>query len=209
MDLNEMNENWQKQAPMLAVIEKENPFFVPSGYFEKMADQIQSQITVNQFDTNNTILEIPENYFNKLEDQIFSAIKLEQLKETTASEIFTVPESYFNILEEKITSKIHTGNGNNSQSKVKAIFSTWITYAAAACIMAFIGVGIYLNTKSSDIESQFSQLPSDDIINYLQLYSDAGDAPIILESLDNEIELSDINSKISDQDIIKYLELNL
>lgn len=203
-----MNENWQKQAPMLAVLEKENPFSLPSGYFEKLAEQINSQIVINQYDTSNTILELPENYFETLEQQIFSTIKLEKIKENAGSEIFSVPEHYFNTLEDRITSKT-PDESKKEPSKVKSFFSTWITLAAAACFIGFIGVGIYLNSNSSDIESQFSQLASDEIVSYLQLYSDAGDAPIILKNLDNKINVSDLNSEISDQDIINYLELNL
>lgn len=206
MDFDEMNEGWEKQAPTLAAIEKENPFLLPTGYFEKMAEQIHAQINIHQFDTDSSILEMPENYFDNLEERITSVIKMEQLKGSDVSEIYTIPENYFNTLEGEITSKVYS---KSSQPKIRTLISKWTTYAAAACIMGFIGIGVYLNTKNNNIENQFSKLPSDEIVNYLQLYSDVGDAPIILKSLDNKIEFSDINSEISDQEIKQYLELNL
>lgn len=209
MDLNEINESWEMYAPTLAAIRKENPFLIPSGYFESMAEQIQSQITINQLDTDTAILEIPESYFDNLEERISATIKLEELKDVTASKIFTIPENYFDSFEARISSRIKAEDNKDKQPKIRSIFTTWATYAAAACITTLIGVGIYLNTKSNNIESQFAQLPSDEIVSYLQLYSDAGDAPIIIKSLDNKIEYSDINSEVSDQEIIKYLELNL
>lgn len=206
MDFDEVNESWEEQAPMLAAMEKENPFLLPPGYFEKMAEQLNAQINISQSVTVGSILKAPENYFDNLEERISSVIKLKQLKESDVAEIFNIPENYFNTLEGKITSKI---NSESSQPKIRKLISKWTTYAAAACIMGIIGVGVYLNVKSNDIESQFSKLPSDEIVNYLQLYSDVGDAPVILKSLDNKIEFSDIKSDISDQEIIQYLELNL
>ena len=37
-------ENWQEQAPQLAQMEKINPFEVPEGYFDTLADRIKQRI---------------------------------------------------------------------------------------------------------------------------------------------------------------------
>jgi hypothetical protein len=209
MDLNEINENWQNEAPKLAAMERNNPFIVPEGYFEEMHKQVQAQISIHQLDKRQDFFKVPDEYFDSLTDQIMSQVKLEQLVGSADGEVFSLPENYFESLEDKINEKI--GITAQEPSRVRKPASSWITYAAAACITAVLTFGIYTyRTSNTDtIESQIAQLPEEDIVNYLQLYSDAGDAPVIASSVENVPEVSELLPEISDSEIEKYLKSNL
>lgn len=208
MDLNEMDENWQKVAPTLAAIEKTNPFSVPDGYFDQMQQQLQSRIGIAQFDNEEPYFNVPDNYFETLESKITSVINLEHLKEISDNQAFSIPENYFDTLEEKIKAKIGSEVLKTSQPKVRRLFSSWKTYAAAASITAIISFGIYFNSKNNNLEAQIAKLPADDIVEYLQLYSDAGDAPIIIKNLGTEFDISELSPDVTEQEIEQYLELN-
>lgn len=210
MDLNEMNENWQKDAPTLAAMEKTNPFFVPEGYFEEMEEQLRSRIAISGFEEDEVIFKLPENYFDTLPDKINSIIRLEELHHESPQEIFSIPENYFDTLESKIKAKISAEEPKKTEVKVRTLFSSWTTYAAAACITAIISFGVYFNnTKSQDINAQIAELPADEIVDYLQLYSDAGDAPEIIKTIEDGSELSQLNPELSEQEIEMYLKSNL
>ncbi len=209
MDLNEMNEDWREEAPKLAAMEKINPFLVPEGYFEKMHEQLQAQISIHQFDNQQDFFQLPDQYFDTLEGQISSRVKLEQLVGNAAGEVFSVPENYFESLEDKINAKI--GITGKKQSNIRKLTSSWITYAAAACITAVLTFGIYnyRTLKTANVESQIAQLPEEDIVNYLQLYSDAGDVQALASNMELVPEASELIPEISDSEIEKYLQSNL
>lgn len=211
MDLSEMNENWQKNAPTLAAMEKTNPFIVPDGYFEDLKEQLRLRVSIENFDNNENLYTVPENYFEALEDNIILRSKLEQLR-APALEPFAVPESYFENLEEKIKARLQPQRVEESKPKIKRLFSSWTTYAAAASIAVIVSFGIFFNSNDNgaqNLDAQLAQLPTEEIVDYLQLYSDAGDAPVIIESIRDESELSQISSEISAQEIEQYLKLNL
>lgn len=207
MDLNEINENWQETAPKLAAIEKVNPFEVPENYFEAMAKQLDAQIGIMHFDNSRVPFDIPENYFESLSKNINRRIKLEELRET--SNAFTIPENYFLNLEDNIRSKVESTGNKPQKSLVRNIRQSWITYVAAACITAVIGFGIYLNGATNNISAKMADLSSDEIANYLQLYSDVGDAPLIISSFGTETDLYELETDLSDAEIEYYLESNL
>ena len=205
-----MNGKWQEEAPTLASMEKANPFTVPEGYFAEMEEQLRRRVGINAFDNSENLFTVPAGYFEELEDKIISAVKLESIK-NDGEEIFTVPEKYFDSLEERIKSRIQPEIINSEKQQIRRIFSTWPVYAAAACITAIISFGLYFNLKSNNntIENEIAALPTDEIIDYLQLYSDAGDVAVILENIEDESALSQISPDISEQEIEQYLKLNL
>jgi hypothetical protein len=209
MDLNEINENWQNEVPKLAAMERNNPFLVPEGYFEEMHKQVQAQISIHQLDKQQNFFQVSDDYFDSLTDQIISRVKLEELLTSADEEVFSLRENYFENLEDKINAKI--GITAQEPSRVRKLASSWTTYAAAACITAVLTFGIYTyrTSNTDNIQSQIAQLPEEDIVNYLQLYSDAGDAPVIASSVENVPEVSELLPEISDSEIEKYLKSNL
>lgn len=202
-----MNENWQKDAPTLAAMEKTNPFSVPENYFSEMASHVNARISIEQFDNSKALFEVPEDYFEELPERILSASRLPQIEQQDDSSLFTVPDGYFDKLRQNTLSKVRA---QKRPAKVRQFFSSWVTYAAAACITAVVAVGVFRsNVEGENIEAKFADIPSDEIVNYLQLYSDVGDAPVILESLGEEAGLPSIGAELSDREIEEYLKSNL
>ena len=207
MDLDKLNEIWRNDAPKLAAMEKNHPYSVPSGYFEKMADEIGSQVRIISLENNSNTFTLPENYFDLLSSSLNSRIKLEELKDV---EVFSTPENYFMDLEDRINSQIKNVASDRPSPIIKKISRKWIVYAAAACITTVIGIGLYFNqNEQPTINTQLAQIPEEQIIDYLQLYSDAGDVSIIMEGLGNNPGLSELDSQLSEKEINEYLESNL
>lgn len=208
MDLNEMDEKWQEIAPTLAAMEKTNPFSVPDRYFNEMQQQLYSRLKVGQFDNEKPYFNVPDNYFDILESKITSVIQLEKLKPISESQEFSIPENYFDTLEKKIRTRIESEEIKTSQPKIRQLLSSWVIYAAAASIVAIISFGLYFNNRSNNLEAQIAKLPADEIVDYLQLYSDVGDAPLIIKNLGTEFDISELSTDVIDQEIEQYLELN-
>jgi len=160
-----------------------NPFTVPAGYFDDLADRIVSRKNLDEF-KNNTPSEgftVPENYFEELTANIQSRIAIEDAinHEDIA---FTVPEGYFEQLNKSILNK--TVKANKNGIIIKLFASASFKYATAACFALVIGGGILLNEltnspaidhKSTFLHKQLSNVPIADIKSYLQLNDDAGD----------------------------------
>jgi hypothetical protein len=57
------NENWQEKAPILAQMEKINPFAVPEGYFDTLSDRIHQRIAAEtKTSANNRIIPMWTRY---------------------------------------------------------------------------------------------------------------------------------------------------
>ncbi len=207
MDLNNRNGDWMKEAPKLAEIERTNPFTVPADYFETAQEQLRQRIAIGEGEVKSEGFNVPENYFDTLSGRIFSSVKANDLKQEIKESGFSVPEDYFKGLEEKIIRRTHLQSKENKK-KVRRIFPLWLNYAAAACIAIFIGVGFFLNQQSNTIDSKLSKLPEDDIVSYLQIHSDTGDLPVIVENIDEQV-ISKTEQGLTDQEIKQYLEFNL
>lgn len=209
MDVNNMDEGWEKQFPLLEAAGKKNPFNVPEGYFDDMQQQITSRIAIESASSSdsNGYLAVPEDYFDTLEDQIMSAIKVEKLKGLTEDTGFTVPEGYFNSLHDSIKQKAGIME-KPKEAKVRTLVPTWLKYAAAACIMISASTGLYLFQKSDSFEKKLAYIPDEAIVDYLLVNSDSGDMPIIIDNINSNTDLSP-EIELSDQEIEQYLETTL
>jgi len=246
MDLNNINEDWKKDAPNLAAMEAANPFTVPNNYFEKLREQLSARITIESIAGSEIegAFIIPDGYFENLGEQIISRAHLEDLKEENTGNGFSVPEHYFEDLAGNITSRIKVEelaavtSNNESFSVPEGYFdklhqnilaktteaepakvinikqrsTNWIRYAAAACITAMIGTGIFLNyspKEDSDINSALSKIPDTEIVNYLQVNSSLGDSEAIMEQLAETGIQPAINNEFTEDEIESYLETTL
>lgn len=209
MDVNNMDEGWEKQSPLLNAAGKRNPFNVPDGYFDEMQQQITSRIAIESVVSSdlNQNLSVPEGYFDTLEDQIMSSIKVEKLRSLTDDDGFTVPEGYFNSLEESIKQKAGIQE-KREEAKVRSLMPSWLKYAAAACIMIASVTGVYFYQKSNSIDAKLAYIPDEAIVDYLLINSDSGDMPVIIENLNNTTSV-DSAIELSDQEIEQYLETTL
>lgn len=202
-------------SPMLAEMEDINVFQVPEGYFVDLDVRIAayamlSDTFVTDSISKRNIQKVPEGYFDNLSDSILNKIKI-AYPETAAEEleklsptlfavkdinVFTVPNGYFESFENEILGKLN----KKEPAKVVSINkrSSWFRYAAAAIVTGAIAFG------------------SLEIFNSSHKGSNTGDASsgAVAETIKNSFQYKnsdEVNAgiaKLSDADIIKYLEKN-
>lgn len=162
--LNELKEI----SPLLCKIENDNPFTVPSQYFEQLSSNILSAIKndelrstdITSFDFGSIPAisrDLPDNYFESFSSKILSTIKRNELKEELNAyplllslkekNVFTVPKGYFENIATEISEKISGENNGKvvsiNRGKVVSMKSTWWKAAAAAVIAGVVAVSSY------------------------------------------------------------------
>ena len=170
---------WEKDAPTLAAMKRENPFFVPSGYFETLTEEVNTRILIEsgRFESEEEF-NIPANYFKQLPSRIEERIAIENIQSLAPSPGFSVPEAYFTELSNRIQSKL----AEQKPERKKNIFNSWISYSAAACITLILGTAVYFNSTVYTMGRDLSKVSDQEIINYLQIHSTVGDNQYIIEN---------------------------
>jgi hypothetical protein len=201
MKLKHSDSKWEEDAPTLAAIKRVNPFVVPSGYFESLTDQLNSKALIEsaRFESEEEF-NTPADYFQKLPSRIEEKIAIEAIQSLVPSTGFTVPEAYFSDLGERIQTKL----AEQKPERKKNFFKSWISYSAAACITLVLGTAVYFNSSGYTINRDLSEVPDQEIINYLQIHSTVNDNQFIIENL-SEDGLQQITSDVSSQDIEQYI----
>lgn len=204
MKLNDLDREWEKEAPTLAAMGRENPFALPSDYFESLSKHLTSIALIEsaRFE-NEEEFSIPKGYFEQLEKQIKGKLAIDNINGLDPYSGFSVPDDYFSNLSETIEQQI----GQQAIVREKSIFKSWISYSAAACITMIIGSIAYLNLKSDNITSDLSNIPDQEIINYLQIHSTVNDNQYIIENLSDE-GLQQVSNEVSSQEIEQYIKNN-
>ena len=204
MELNNNKGDLEREAPNVASAGSANPFTVPGNYFEDLQGQLMGRIKLEHL--RSTGFTTPEGYFDNLNDRIIAAAKMDTRRDEIAAGGFDVPGGYFSGLQDKIVSRATV----SKPAPAKVIgMRRWWSYAAAACVTAVIGVGIFLNTASNSIDSKLSRIPEDEIVHYLQTHSDTGDFPIILDNMSQNVSSLKVESDLSDEEIEQYLQSTL
>lgn len=98
------NREWLDDYEALKQVSPNNPFTVPSGYFDGLEHRIGSRIHLEGLKSEGEGFTIPENYFNELSSNIQSRIAIEEMAGT--EEGFAVPENYFESLAEQVTARL-------------------------------------------------------------------------------------------------------
>lgn len=179
----EENMDWEKEAPLLASLDRQNAFTVPDGYFEGLQQNVMSEIALEQLQLKTPTFEIPANYFEESAEIIKARVLLESIKESVIHNDagFKVPDSYFEDLKSQTIQHI-------KPKKTNVIRFNFLRYATAACILLTTSLGIYFNVKhTNNVSYQLSQVSSDDLETYLKQNTDAADIPMIVESLDEDV----------------------
>lgn len=193
MELRDSDKEWQKDAPVLASISKDNPFTVPQGYFDTLSEQLTSRALIESKRIKDAEgFTVPEAYFSELNQRIQSRIAIESTLIKNKDQGFQVPEGYFKTLNDRIQSRI-------GKKKMH-----WFAYAAAACITMVMGSVIYFNSSQYTINRKLSDVPDQEIINYLQLHTTVNDNQFIIEHLNTE-ELQQVSNDISEQELELYI----
>ncbi|MEJ7694652.1 hypothetical protein [Daejeonella sp.] len=203
MELNDRDIDWQKDAPTLAAIGKAIPFTVPAGYFEDLSGNLNSRLLIESMRVDDKDgFRVPHNYFENLSSRIEESVAVGNLKALAPSEGFTLPEGYFAGLTERINTRIE--ESAKRKTPVGRLLTSWVSYAAAACITVMIATGIYFNSDSQNFNEQLSEVPDEEIINYLQAHSTAGDTPFIIETL-NPDGLDQVTPDVSADELEQYI----
>lgn len=141
-------------------------------------------------------------YFDQLPARIENRIALENINTLVPSDGFTVPQGYFSDLSERINFRLDHKKPENKP--VRRLIRSWISYSAAACISILIGSVIYFNSAYYSFDQQLSEVPDQEIINYLQVYSTMSDTPFIIENL-NVSGLQQITTDVSSEELEQYI----
>ncbi len=210
-NLNILNE-LKQISPLLAGIGNTNVFTVPNNYFNSLADIILMQVNEEKNSLPATspqpIMQVPQGYFENLADTILSKIKNIEVEKKSAQpslmeiedadlspmlqslqhkNVFTVPQGYFEALLSKILSAVKP-----AQAKVVTIMPTrntnFLKYAAAAVFTGVMALGVY----------KFVSVTSPGKSNLPEYVIDG----VKIKNVDEAM------AKISDDDIIKYLQDN-
>ncbi|MEP6928170.1 MAG: hypothetical protein ABI834_11060 [Ginsengibacter sp.] len=203
-------------SPLLAGVEKINVFQAPQGYFDELHLRIADYAILNKASAvdninSRNLQQVPEGYFDTLSDSILAKVKAaylesagEELRKLSPmlyglkdENVFSVPDGYFESFAEDVVERLKPQPAKIITMK-KA--NSWWKYAAAAVLTGAIAVSSlqifnsssYTNTPKL-AASQKTALPG-----YVQA------------SFQYKTE-NDLNAgiaKLSDDDIIKFLEKN-
>ena len=183
---------------------------VPAGYFDTLSDSIlnkikEQEVEVDILSANLTSLagknvyEVPQGYFDELPDSILAKIKTAETEDAATEirtlspmlysiqneNVFEVPQGYFGNLSDEILDKA------KPQSKVIPMqrrSSNIFKYAVAAVFTGVMALGVFKFTGNS---TEKIELP-----NYVMIGLND------IKDVDQEL------AKISDADIVKFLEAN-
>ena len=193
--LNELRE----LSPTIAAIEKVNVFRVPQGYFEYLGADILMGIETENRSANTVSLvsDLPTGYFDTLSGSILDKIKTAEAEDAAAEiralspmlysiqneNVFEVPQGYFENLSGEVLDKVVP---QPKVIKMQRRSSAFAKYAVAAAFTGVMALGVFKFTST------------DKKVN-LPGYVTAG---LKVQDVDQEL------AKISDDDIVKYLEAN-
>jgi hypothetical protein len=159
---------------------KENPFTIPTNYFDDLYEQTIAQKNLMDLDFKNKDFNVADNYFENSKNQILSKIILDDvLDNTSIKEDFKVPTNYFNTLSNSIL--------ENTTKKPQAAIRKmhFFRYAAAVLILISSSLIIFNYQNQNSVNHKLSTIPEEEIVDYLRLHSDAGDVSLIIENIDD------------------------
>jgi len=99
------NREWLDDYKSLKQVSASNPFLVPAGYFDELAQHITSRIRLEELKSSSEGFTIPENYFEQLNSNIQSRINIQAALGTEETG-FTTPENFFDEQASQIQSRI-------------------------------------------------------------------------------------------------------
>ncbi len=184
---------------------------VPAGYFDNLAGSILNKIKVLDIEVeadnlsvelmatrSKNVFEVPVGYFDTLAGSILTKIKTAEAEDAATEiralspmlysiqnqHVFELPQGYFENLSAEILDKVSL---QPKVIKMQRRSSTFIKYAVAAALTGVMALGVF----------KFTDKPKAEFI--VPDYVTAG---LKVQDVDQEL------AKISDDDIVKYLEAN-
>ena len=206
---NELGNRIKSRITIEDVINTGQPgFTVPDDYFEGLTHKIQSRINIEAaVNAEYAGFTVPENYFNNLGQQINSRLTVEDALENNTG-TFTVPDNYFEKLNKAILNKTINKDTVVRKTIVRKLWaSNTFKYATAACLALIIGTSVFLRETSTPVthahtylHTQLSEIPVDEIKDYLDLRNDGSD-PLIESD-------KQINTEALDANLQDYIDIN-
>ena len=198
----ELHQKTMARAALDELGAKGEGFTVPADYFEEMRAKLQSRINIEAALENTTGgFTTPENYFDNLQQQIVSRAAVEEVL-NGQPEGFIVPENYFDNLQNAIIAKTARPGLRKPRGVVRQMLTSGVfKYALAACFTLAIGGTLLFKQQQSPlavpkgfyIQKALSNVPDEDIINYLQMHMDAADTRGIMEEA-SQINTGDVDA---------------
>jgi hypothetical protein len=215
-------EELRRLSPMLSTL-KDNVFSVPDGYFESFAGDVINKLKLQQAPAESVeeelhrlspvlstlkgnVFSVPDGYFESFAGDVVDRLKLEQAHTESAEEelrrlfprlytlksnVFSVPDGYFESFAGDVVKRLKPQPARVITMKKR---NSWWKYAAAAVVTGIIAAGsLQIFNNSPDMNSGKSGL---------QDYVEASFQYKTQDDLNAGI------AKLSDDDIIKYLEKN-
>jgi hypothetical protein len=218
-------EELQRLSPVLYSLKDKNVFSVPDGYFGSFAKDVVERLKQQPTDTESAEEElhslspmlyalkgdnsfsVPDGYFESFAGNVIERLKplasafesaeeeLHQLSPMLyalkGENVFSVPDGYFESFAENVADRLKQQPAKIITMKKR---NSWWKYAAAAVVTGAIAVSsLEIFNSSQDMERGKSKLPYDVQASFQYKTEDDVNAGI---------------AKLSDDDIIKYLEKN-
>lgn len=183
---------------------QQNAFIVPENYFENSRKAILLRREL--IESSQRSFSVPDNYQQDLSNRILSKVKrLSDLPQLPEKDGFTVPDGYF----DGLSARIMENRSIRTTKTERPVKMRWISYAAAACLL--LGTGIFSFLRYNDPvppeknpSALIDQVETDDIIDYLAMYSEPGDLVYLSDQLPEESD--GISQSFSSEAIEAYLE---
>ncbi len=188
----------------------------PEGYFDNLTTRVMATARIDSVSQNKeSDFSIPEGYFQGLTERIKGSVFEHTLEQKVKTDGFGVPSHYFEDLTAKITQSISSVEKSSKSTPAVIPFNIqgWIKYAAAACVIAILGITSYDTITEHDnvdvTSSHLSSISEKEIINYLSSSTDSDDMLYIMEYLYHPTSSEGVGSKVEDDDIEDYLNYTL
>lgn len=201
-----------------------NPFLVPDNYFSSLKEEIKLKKRISELGEPSFV--VPPTYQKTLRQDILSEISENKLKTLVATKNPLVSSGYFEDLQEKILSKTIRVDNDDANERHKEFkkpiprtpsrylgIRKWAPYVAAASITIAIALFAILDDvkisegRNMNYSAQVEEISTEEIINYLAYYTEAGDLQYLSEQLNDRS--TNITDNISSQEIEAYLEYGL
>ncbi|WP_231427067.1 MULTISPECIES: hypothetical protein [Pedobacter] len=212
MNENIENNDWKRDAPVLAAMVRSNPFTVPNHYFESVEESVISNVFLDGLkqNTNCAHFEVPQHYFEELTERIEANIRIVELPKAENS--FAVPQNYFDNLQSRINDRIAATFEDKvevkPELKIAKIVPLWrkslVKYASAACFVLIASFGAYFYQNSTSIP--VAQTQPSDLANEQMLYDI--DESTIIDHLEAQTNMGSKTTSASDTEMENYILSN-
>lgn len=154
-------------SPVLARLERVNPYTAPAGYFEGLDEHLLTIAKIEEHTPElqsiamKNPMQVPEGYFDSLAGSILGKIKAaenqsadDELRSLSPMlyamdkvNVYTVPAGYFETLSDDLLNKVSPKEEAKVVSFSQRKSIRWMRYAAAAMVIGLVGMFAFFLIK--------------------------------------------------------------